>query len=191
MSAQFTIKSQGVAKMKEKWENVKGFEGLYKVSNLGRIKSFNKKPFRLLNQHPNTSGYMSVTLYKKEDNKKIRKTFLVSRLVAEAFIPNLEQKPQVNHINEIKTDNRSENLNWMTGKENVNHGIALNKKRKSVIQTTIDDLFVKEWKSAADAVDFGYNRSHISDCCRGERKTHKKYKWKFKQKEEYHGVKKL
>lgn len=111
--------------MKEIWKDIKGYEGLYQVSNLGRVKSLervdamNKKvDAKIMSQTDNGNGYLYISLHK---NGK-RKVMGVHRLVALTFIPNPNNKPQVNHIDEDKTNNRIDNLNWMTGKENSNYG---------------------------------------------------------------------
>ena len=100
--------------MKE-WQTIEGFDN-YEVSTLGKVR--NKKSCKILKGYDNGFGYLRVDLF---DNGK-RATKRVHRLVAEAFIPNPLNKSDVNHINEIKTDNRADNLNWMTSEENVNYG---------------------------------------------------------------------
>lgn len=105
--------------MKEEWRDIKGYEGLYQVSNLGRVKSFKGRKERLFTLYLRKDGYYEVGLRKD----KTRKFKLVHRLVAEAFIPNSDDKPQVNHINGLKTDNHLNNLEWCTAKENTNHAI--------------------------------------------------------------------
>lgn len=106
----------------EIWKDVVGFEGLYQVSNLGNVKSLNylrSGQERILKQNTiNKRGCRQVKLFR--DGKHYCKQ--VHRIVAEAFVPNPENKPQVNHINENPSDNRAINLNWMTAKENVNWG---------------------------------------------------------------------
>lgn len=101
----------------EEWKDIKGYEGLYQVSNQGRIRSFwhRRKGVDCLVQ-TSVYGYKYVTLHKEK-----QRTFRVHRLVAEAFIPNPEGKPQVNHINGDKGDNRVTNLEWCTGSENMIH----------------------------------------------------------------------
>jgi predicted XRE-type DNA-binding protein len=105
--------------MKEEWRDIKGYEGHYQVSNLGRVKSFRRKKVKLLSPKLTQKGYYEVGLRKDET----RKFKLVHRLVAESLIPNPDNKPQVNHINGLKTDNRLNNLEWCTAKENHDHAV--------------------------------------------------------------------
>lgn len=112
----------------EEWRDIKGYEGLYQVSNLGRVKSLarHKKNRGKLQKVEETiriptvekNGYARVDLSK--DGK--RKMYCVHRLVAEAFVPNCENKPQVNHIDENRSNNNANNLEWVTNKENCNYG---------------------------------------------------------------------
>jgi hypothetical protein len=112
---------------KEIFKDIKGYEGLYQISNLGRVKSFNKKikhmsGYRLIKEkfikpHLGKNGYYAIDL---KNNTK-REKYTIHRLIAIHFILNLENKPQVNHINGIKTDNSIENLEWVTNLENAKH----------------------------------------------------------------------
>lgn len=114
----------------EEWRDVEGYEGLYQVSNEGRVRSFRKRgtheicesPFVMKTPISNPTGYAICGLYK--DGK--RKNALVHRLVAGAFVLNPNNKPQVNHKNGIRSDNRACNLEWVTASENVKHGFDHN-----------------------------------------------------------------
>ena len=110
----------------EIWKPIKDFEGYYEVSNIGRVRSLNYKRTgkeKILKNIEDYKGYLEVGLTK---NGK-RKQFKVHRLVAEAFIPNPENKPCIDHINTVKSDNRVENLRWVTYKENSNNEKTLEK----------------------------------------------------------------
>lgn len=110
--------------MEEIWKDVVGYEGLYKVSNLGRVKSLKRinsygrtVPGKILKPHPNIkSGYLCVNLYKNDKPTMIP----IHRLVAIAFIPNPQNLPQVGHKDETRTNNNVDNLEWVTNKENAN-----------------------------------------------------------------------
>lgn len=119
----------------EIWKDISGYEGLYQISNFGRVKSLAKhcgfgKGYTtkeiILKPHLRL-GYISYTLYKND----IPKAIGAHRLVAIAFIPNPENKPQVNHINGIKTDNSIKNLEWVTNSENVKHAFNTGLKHSS------------------------------------------------------------
>ena len=118
--------------MNEIWKDVNGYEGLYKISNLGRVKSLGNKTTQkkevILRPHNLRRGYKNVALYKNG----IKKEVSIHRLVAEAFIPNPYNKPYIDHINTVTDDNRVENLRWCTPKENANNKRTLKKKSESV-----------------------------------------------------------
>lgn len=117
--------------VKEIWKDVVGYEGLYQVSNLGRVKSLERasgkgsgnryRPERILKQIVDKCGYLEITLCLKGIQKKFR----VHRLIASAFIINIKNKSCVNHINGVKADNRVENLEWCTHSENLLHAYDL------------------------------------------------------------------
>jgi NUMOD4 motif/HNH endonuclease len=111
----------------EKWKPVVGFEQYYLVSSLGHIYSIKKQLFK--KPWISKKGYCEVALWKPEG----RKVFKVHRLVAIAFRPNPSGKPQVNHRNTVKTDNRLRNLEWNTGRENLDHALRMGRfKRRNL-----------------------------------------------------------
>lgn len=125
----------------EKWKDISGFEGYYKVSNLGRVKGLRRVyqtmagheeilPERILKLQKDPNGYPYVSLSKIEKRgNEARNNYLVHRLIAKAFIPNPENKPCINHKNLNKSDNSIVNLEWCTHKENIIHA-ALNGRLK-------------------------------------------------------------
>ena len=174
----------------EIWKPVVGYEGLYEVSNLGNVRSLNynhtNKP-KLLKQDLCKNNNLRVTLY-----NRTKKRFLVHRIVAEAFMPNPYNKPEIDHINTIRTDNRVENLRWVTHTENMNNPIthtkSINSKlhytynMKAVIQTSKDGTFIQEYKCTREA-ERATNIDHrsINKCCKGIYKTAGGYIWKYKE----------
>ena len=171
----------------EIWKDIAGYEGLYKVSNLGRVKSLNyrrtgKEKERIPNK--NNSGYLYVGLHK--DGKM--NNFLIHRLVAEAFIENVNDLPQVNHINENKLNNCVENLEWCSAKYNINYGEhnynirnTMSSKVPNILQYTLDDKFLNEYVSGRDAErKTGISHGGILKCCQGKCRTWKGYIWKYK-----------
>ena len=163
----------------EIWKDIPGYEGLYKVSSIGRV--FGEKKKGLLNPF-NNRGYLRVTLFKNG----VGKHYSIHRLVAVTFIPNPMQLPQINHINENKSDNRVENLEWCDIDYNVNYGTcrerAMKKHRKPVLQFTLDGKFVKEWNAARTAEKtFSNTFGRICAVCKGYKKSAYGYKWEYKK----------
>ena len=172
----------------EIWKDIKGYEGLYQVSNEGRVKSLNfrrKGVEKVLKPRKVTKGYLQVALWK---NRK-RKDQMVHRLVGEAFIPNPDNLPQINHKNEDKTLNTVENLEWCTneynhnyGTRNIRAGVGLNKNSSKIVyQYTLDGELVKVFPSTMECGRNGYKQGSVAACCRGKYgcKTHKGYRWSY------------
>ena len=179
---------------KEIWKDIKGFEGLYRVSNLGRVKSLERFDAlgrrvkeRILKPLINHRGYYQVVLCKNS----IVKAYKVHRLVWSAFNGQIPENLQVNHINEVKSDNRLSNLNLMTRKENINWGTGIERSHnkqingkcsKAVLQFDLQDILIKEYPSLIQAYrETGFAFQHISACCKGKLKTAYGYKWKYKE----------
>lgn len=117
----------------EKWKDIKGFEGLYQVSDQGRVYSI--RTDKILVQRPRRHGYLAVFLYgmEKRANGRYGKAYAVHRLVAEAFCKRGEGQTEVNHLNEVKDDNRAENLEWSSHEENCNYGTAIQRRREKTL----------------------------------------------------------
>lgn len=175
---------------KEIWKFVPGYDGLYMVSNLGRVKSLNYNHIgkeKVLKPFTAVKGYYRVRLSK---NGKIT-SYQVHRLVWEAFNGPIPEGMQVNHINEDKTDNSLTNLNLMTCKDNINWGTGIRRSAKSkskmVEQYTLDGEHIMTWFSVngiqKELGHLGFDESAISACCLGKRKTHKGYIWKYAERE--------
>ena len=174
--------------IEEIFKDVKGYEGLYQVSNFGNIMSLNYRntgKAKLMNPHERKDGYLQVQLYK---NGK-RKMFKVHRLVAEAFIPNTDNLPFVNHKDEDKTNNRVENLEWCTKEYNNNYGtrnkrvskkMTNGKLSKIVLQYSLDGEFIREWSSTRECERNGFNQGNVAACCRGEYNSSCGFLWKYK-----------
>ena len=170
---------------KEEWLPVVGYEGLYEVSNLGRIRSLKdnhgKSRMRYLKLSKASTGYFCVPMCKDGAEKRIS----VHRIVAKAFIPNPDNLETVNHKNEIKTDNRVENLEWMTLADQNRHGTrterAIKKILKPIVQFSLEGEYLGEFQSATEIQQkYGYFKSSICCCCRGKYKSAYGYVWRYK-----------
>lgn len=178
----------------EIWKDIKGYEGLYQISNIGRVKShprikgciYHKE--KILSPHDNGNGYLCVDLYGGNNN---RRKYYIHRLVAEMFIQNPNDYPIVNHKDENRKNNIVANLEWCTYKYNLNYGNVRYKMSKahrgkpkplptimvvdgkeytrtSVICLTTGEVF-KTIKEAAKYYNIENLRSHISRMCKGTR----------------------
>lgn len=163
----------------EIWKDIPGYPKC-QVSNIGNARTLRNNEIRLLKPFKSKGGYLRVSLWKDGNIKK----FFVHRLVYETFNGKIPDGMQVNHINENKTDNRLENLNLMTPKENTNWGGGIKrhteKESKQVLQLTLDGELVREWPSSREAGRNGFGQGSISRCCLGKQKHHKGYIWKYK-----------
>lgn len=178
--------------MTEIWRDIKGYEGLYQVSNLGRVR--NKKRNRVISQHNRSHGYLGVMLYDvNRDKDGHGKHFSVHRLVATAFIPNTNNYPEVNHIDENKQNNRASNLEWCTRLYNMNAGTVQARKgkahingkcSKAVDQYTVDGTFVAHYPSLAEVRrQTGFDPRNICHYLK-DRQSHKHaygYRWEYSE----------
>jgi len=163
----------------ESWRPIKGFETRYTVSNTGLV--FSKLTGRYLTPKVDRYGYEVVTLCKNGKAKYIT----VHRLVAMAFIPNPNGLPCVNHKDENKRNNRVENLEWVTVKENDNYGtrnqrMAESKKKVQIAQYDLNMTLIRVHPGVKDAHrNTGVNRNSIRDVCRKKRSSAGGYIWRY------------
>lgn len=175
--------------MIQEWRSIKGYEGLYEVSNFGLVRSLDREVDGsrnggvrkikgvILKPGVKADGYLQVHLSKGNEKGH----YYVHRLVIEAFSSNPNGLPQVNHIDEDKTNNHIDNLEWVSSKENINHGERTAKTRKIVEQYTMNGDFVKEYRSLTEAsLITGVASSNIGNVCNGKRKSAGNYIWKYK-----------
>lgn len=174
--------------MEEQWKDIEGYEGYYQVSNLGRVKSLDRyidnkgrrQFIRGVNLKPgkDRGGYSYVILQKNS-----KKTILLHKLVAQAFLTNPYNKPQINHIDGNKQNNCVDNLEYCTPSENVRHAIkiGLANNNKPIVMISPNGKILKRFESAAEAQRF-FNKDrngNILNCLHGRSKTAYGYKWKY------------
>ena len=178
--------------MKEEWKAIKGYEGIYEVSSKGRVRSLDRYTEGrrgLLRGHiviaikQKKTGYMRICLSKD----KIKKYYSVHRLVAEAFIPNPNNYPCVNHLNEIRSCNYTNNLQWCTHKQNIHYGncrkhiseALLKRDSRPIMQIDMNNNLVCIFRNAREAINKGFSRSNLYKCLKGRTYTYLGYKWEY------------
>lgn len=193
----------------EKWKDIEGYEGLYQISNFGRVRScdriitckskngkiFEKVVKGKIMKFSTSRNYLAVCLY-KNSRQQLKK---IHRLVAEAFVPNPNNYPIVNHKDENKTNNNAENLEWCTSKYNTNYGTGVEKRSKKqlnrpdcskrIFQYTLEGELVAVYQSSKEATRItGFDNGEIRRCCNGKRfsrgrwyniNKYKGYKWSY------------
>lgn len=181
----------------EKWKSIEGYENKYLISDSGNVKSLvdknGEKTNKILKPRIAKNGYLYVNLWKKSKSK----TKKIHRLVAEAFIPNPNNCPCINHKDGNKQNNNINNLEWCTYSENAKHAFVEglsnplknlpipekgkdNINCKKILQFNLKGEFVKEWGYIKEAQE-KLQISHISDVCKGKRKSAGGYVWKYKE----------
>ena len=165
----------------EHWKAIAGYEGLYEVSDQGRVKSLKYGKEKILKQQKTHGGYLRVFLYKDGHVKMLK----VHRLVSEAFIPNPNNLETVNHKDEVKTNNTVSNLEWMSRKDNINYGThnkrvaeALSKQVQMFDKKTGELLATFPSTMEAERVT-EIAQSNICSCCKGKLKSAHGYIWRY------------
>ena len=169
--------------IKEEWKDIKGYEGLYQVSNRGRVKSTRNNI--ILKPIISDKGYYRVDLSKNGNKYRAR----IHRLVAQAFIPNPYNYSQVNHKDENKANNCVSNLEWCTDQYNHDYGTRNERATKhladfnSILVVQLDNNYklINVWKSASSVNIQGIEHQHIAECCSGKIRTYKGYHWLYKK----------
>ena len=178
----------------ETWKEIAGYEGLYEVSDLGRVKSLGNNKSRkekILKPQKECSGYLQIGLYKDGHGKMLK----IHRLVAEAFIPNTQGFNTVNHKDEDKTNNTVSNLEWMSLKDNLNYGTRNKRAGEAISKANINNPMLSKKvqmldKSTGELLDVypstmeawrvtGIAYQNISQCCNGKRKSAGGYIWRY------------
>ena len=185
--------------MSEIWKDIEGYEGLYQVSNLGRVRSLyyqGHKREKILKTSRYSNDYLKVTLCKNSDNHK---DYMVHRLVAQAFIPNTNNYPQINHIDSNRQNNCVSNLEWCTASQNIKHAYVYGN-RKPVERTSLSKIvkcldlngnLLKVYPTIAKAKEdvtgvYSNNNSSIHYCCLHKKNYHTAYgyKWEYGTQED-------
>lgn len=180
--------------MQEIWKDIKGYEGLYQVSNLGNVMSLNYKNHgyaKLLTPKCNNAGRLWVELF--NNNKK--RAFLIHRLVAFAFIENPNNYSQINHIDENPKNNNVENLEWCTQEYNIKYYLERHRGERKIkkysqkyqkrtdfkiLQCSLNGEPIRSWKNSREVCkECGWSDWSISECCRGNRKTAYGFIWQY------------
>lgn len=172
----------------EEWEEVEGYPG-YSVSTEGRVMSYRLKEPKELAQQTTKCGYKYVRLSISKNKSKYS---LIHRLVAKAFVPNPDNKPQVNHIDGDKSNNKASNLEWVSAKENTRHAyelglrdnntLARNGKSNSKPVSQIDvktGRVIATFPSVSEVRHHGFDRAAVQRCCYVRKDTHKGFRWRF------------
>lgn len=155
----------------EQWRDINGFEGQYAVSSKGRVR--NLENGKIFTGTDNGHGYRIITLKDK--------SYKVHRLVALAFIPNPDKLPEVDHLDEVKTNNNVSNLRWVTASENQRH--SAHQKSCRINQLTLDGELVKAWDSFHQIErDTGYFKQAINQVCKGRLRQAYGYRWEYADK---------
>ena len=186
--------------MEEIWKDIEGYEGIYQVSNLGRVRSLDRivpalcrqtgtivdyhRKGRILKQRKVFGGYMAVGFEVRGEN--VHKGHFVHRLVARAFVPGYREGFDVNHKDEDKTNNRADNLEWCDRQYNINYGTGKWRRKKynarPVEQLTTDGKVIARYDNASQAASaVGCDPSTINAVCRGKPhcNTAKGYRWRY------------
>lgn len=167
--------------MQETWVDICGYEGKYQVSNFGNVKalSYNRTGIEKLLKHRINKGYHYVALY----DRGTATNYLVHRIVALHFIDNPTQYEEVNHIDGNKDNNRVDNLEWTTPKQNCVHSVMTKLRilpTFKILQFTISKKLIREWNSVYEIVqEYGYDSSMIYKCCEGKLNHAYGFVWEY------------
>lgn len=169
----------------EIWKEIEGYENLYQISNHGRVKSLNYRHTgkeKIRKPTKRKDGYLKVVLFKQGK----RKNYQVHRLVAQAFIDNSNNLPEINHRDEVKTNNCASNLEWCTNYYNINYGTRNQRVAESNTNnpnTSKQVLCVETGKTYPSTHqvqrELGFNQGHISSTCNGKRNTCGGFHWRY------------